>query len=234
MPTTCFTPLKAKTIRVTELTECGCVPEGALYVVSKGFTQVTLSAEVETGVDYFERNADGDPCVDDRDDDILKRHTAAIDWCGIDPDIISLTTGNPLEVDGTGPEAIVSGYRGKRGALRARWALEMWIHLGGSACDDEGNQCYAYFLLPFLAGGYIDGQTFSNARATFQTTGSYTKGGDCWGVGPYSVIGTPEAATPLTTAMAPDEDYLHRITCVPPPEPSCGAQVLTSPASVAA
>lgn len=224
---TCFRMVRGTRLRVTQLDECGN-PDG-LYVVTKGFVQVALSSEIEAGDEFVEKNADGDLCINERSPDNLKRLTAEIDWCEVDPDLISIITGFPVE-EGESPGDSV-GIRVEEGPLNSHWALEMWTRLTGGACGEDG-QCYGYYLIPFLTGGMIGDQTIANAAATFQTTGSYTSGGSGWGVGPWDVIGTDVAPTPLDDPITAVQHELLRVTCVAPPEPSCGAAAIpTSPTS---
>lgn len=215
--TDCFTPIRGRRLRVTELDECGDVDLTGQYVVSEGFITVSLSVENESGDEYVQKNAAGKLCVNERNPDALKRLNAEIDWCEVDPDIISLITGFPVELDGADPV----GFRVAEGEFEARWALEVWTDLAGNVCDENGNRMYGYLLLPLLTGSSLGDVTIENANATFQTMG-YTVGHSGWGVGPWNVIGEP--AGPLDEAMASDEHALIRTTIVAPPDAVCGAQ----------
>jgi hypothetical protein len=105
----------------------------------------------------------------------------------------------------------------------------VWTDLAGNVCDEAGNKCYGYTLLPLATGAALGDVTIENASATFQTTG-YTEGHSGWGVGPWDVIGSP--AGPLDEAMASDEHALIRTTCVAPPAAVCGAQEIPGSESV--
>lgn len=216
----CLTVVRGKAIRVTEVNECGAVPDDAVYVVSKGFVQVALSVENEAGDEFVVKNADGDLCVNERAPDALKRLTAAIDWCEVDPAVMNLITGSPT-VPGDSPGDPI-GFDIIEGAYTKTFALEIWTGLAGTRCAD-GNICYGYFLLPLNTGGSLTSTpTIQNGNTTFQTT-SYTVGGAEWGVGPYNVEGEGECDAPLTTPIAANVHARIMRVCCAPPVPSCGS-----------
>jgi hypothetical protein len=93
MPTECFTPIRGRRARITELDECGEVAATGSFVVSEGFITVTLSVENESGDEYIQKNAAGKLCVNERNPDALKRLNTEIDWCQVDPDIVALILG---------------------------------------------------------------------------------------------------------------------------------------------
>lgn len=219
MTTQCFTPIRGKRARVTQLDECGNVANPGVFVVSSGFITVTLSAELESGDEYIQKNAEGKLCVNERNPDALKRLNVEVDWCMVDPDLISVITGFPVELDDT--DAV--GFRWKTGEFTEKWALEVWTDLAGNVCDEEGNKCYGYTLVPLVTGAALGDITIENSNATFQTSG-YTEENPGWGVGPWDVIGSPGSAGPLAEPMGADEIGLIRVTCVPPPDPTCGSQ----------
>lgn len=219
MTTTCFGVVRGKTVRVTELDVCGIPVTGASFVVSDGFVQVAITSELEDGDEYVQKNANGALCVNLRSPDSLKRLSVTIDWCNVDPDIIHIITGNPVEVSGTD----TVGFRIQEGPADARWALELWTGLDSDEQCVTGVPEYGYFLLPRLTGSTIGDITVENGVSTFQTNG-YTESNPGWGVGPYDVIGSP--AGPLDVAMASIDHALIRTTVVAPPIAVCGVQSL--------
>lgn len=221
MPTQCYTTVRGKAVRVTQLDECGAVAD--LFVVSDGFISVTLTAEIESGDEFIQKNANGALCVNERSPDELKRLNVNVDWCQVDPDIISLITGFPVELDGT--DAV--GFRVETGQNNEKWALEVWTGLSGDQCAEEG-ACFGYILVPFVAGAQFGDIVVENAAATFTTTG-YTEANSQWGLGPWDVIGDP--AAPLDVAIAANQIALLRKTCVAPPTAVCGSQAVPSPSS---
>lgn len=219
MATVCFGVVRGKRVRVTELNVCGVPVTGNSYVVSEGFVQATITADIEDGDQYVQKNANGALCINLRSPDALKRLNVTVDWCKVDPDIINLVTGNPLEMSG----ADAVGFRIQEGPADARWALELWTGLDDDEECTGGEQLYGYLLLPRLTGSTIGDITIENGVTTFQTNG-YTESNPGWGVGPYDVIGTP--AAPLDVAMAAVDHALLRTTEVAPPTAVCGAQTL--------
>lgn len=223
MATVCFSVIRGKMVRVTALDECGVPEVGNSFVVSKGFVQVSLTSELETGDEIIVKNANGELCINDRVPDSLKRLNVAIDWCNVDPDVISIITGYPVEIEG---EDTV-GFRINEGFADTNWGLEVWTGLGSQQACDAAGALYGWVLVPYITGSTFGGsQVISAAAATFQTTG-YTQGNSGWGVGPYDVIGSPPA--PLTDPVGPLTHAVIRTTPVAPPVDACGAQTITSP-----
>lgn len=222
MPTQCFGILKGKRVRVTELDDCGAPVPGGSFVVSDGFVTVTLGAELESGDEFVQKNADGALCINQRDPDLLKRLNVTINWCRVDPDIVSLITGSPVELDGGGDTV---GFRIEEGRADTKWALELWTGIAGQLCGEDGFPFYGYILLPFVLGSSFGDLTIENAAVTFDTTG-YTSGSSGWGVGPFEPIGTPDSPGPLDDAIGPLQHAVLRTVQVPPPDAECGAQTL--------
>ena len=65
----CAAPIKGTHLRIVKLDACGIPVTGAssLVVVTKGFVQVQMDPDYEAGTEFFERNADGDACVNQSD-----------------------------------------------------------------------------------------------------------------------------------------------------------------------
>jgi hypothetical protein len=222
MATKCFSVVRGKRVRVTELDDCGEPLFGGDFVVSDGFVQVALTAELEEGDEYIQKNADGRLCINLKNPDSLKRLNVTVDWCNVDPELISVVTGLPVELDG----ADAVGFRIQSGEYDKKWALEVWTGLGEDSCDEAGDLEYGYLLVPFVTGSTFGDITIANATTTFQTMG-FTKGNSGWGVGVYDVIGSPPG--PLDDPMGPTDLALLRVTTVAPPAAVCGAQTITSP-----
>lgn len=218
MTTQCFNVVRGRRVRITQLDTCGIPVSGGAgaFVVSSGFIQVTLAPDTEKGDEYVQKNANGDLCVNERAQDMLKRLAVTIDWCQVDPDIINLITGFPLETSGLN----TVGFRIQEGRFNTRWALELWVGLGDEDCSTSG---YGYVLVPRITGATLGDVKVENSVVSFQTAG-YTEKNPGWGVGPFNVIGSP--ATPLTVPMGATQHALIRTTTVAPPAAACGRQVL--------
>lgn len=222
MPTDCLNIVRGKRVRVTTLETCGTPPASGTpdsYVVTSGFVTVTLSADIEAGDDIVVKNANGDLCISDRSHDQLKRWMVSIDLCEVDPDLVSMMTGSPLETNGDGD---VVGFRSVTGPLDQEFALELWSGTEQGACSPEGVPRYGYFLLPYVTGGSFGDLTVENDGVTVTLEDAFTLSNSNWGVGPYNVVGDP--AGPLESAIGADEHLLLRTTQVDPPAASCGAQ----------
>jgi hypothetical protein len=221
---TCFSLIRGRVLRATKVDSCGAPVLGATSkVVSKGFISVQFTANTEEGEAISVTNANGDICVQDTPAPRFVNYALEIAFCGVDPNLINLMTGNPLVYDGSvTPEAV--GFRVNSGLdLDAQgFALELWSSVPAAACVD-GQASYGYFLSPFVKGGIIGDFTIENAAVNFTLTGATTRDGSGWGVGPYDVVDDAGTPSPLLTAID-DKDHLHvQITTIAPPVDECGA-----------
>jgi hypothetical protein len=227
MATKCFTVVRGKRMRVTRLDNCGNPPppldEGA-FVVTKGFITVSLSAEIETGDDIVQKNADGDLCVNDRSRDQFKRWNIAAEFCEVDPALLSLMSNVTVETDFAGD---IVGVRQPEGATVDSFALEVWTGVPGSDCVPGEPTNYGYLLIPFAVGGPLGDISIENGAATFSVN-SFTRGSGGWGAGPYDVVAIDAENTPgpLAVPMESVEHLLMRLVTIDPPDPECGVQTM--------
>lgn len=229
MANKCFIPILGKKIRVTRLDSCGNYPEpqeSDAYIVTEGFITVELSAEVEEGTEILQRNARGALCVNEKLSDSFKRFTVDIEFCGVNPALVTmLTNAEPYE-DYAGD---VAGFTMGEGTIDKAFALELWTGLAGGGCDG-GQEASGYLLLPFVQSGIPDTITIDGENAVnFSLTGSYTKGGNQWGVGPFDVVMDDEltpGAAPLPTPLDPLDHLLLIDTDLAPPQDACDPQAM--------
>lgn len=184
MTTHCFVPLLGKRLRVTEVNNCGVVLPGAMQLATDGFVTLSLSAEVEEGTEIIVRKASGALCVNSKQADSFKRFTVEIEFCGVNPSLLSLTTNAVEYSDGTD----VIGFTIAEGEINKWFALELWTGLDGVVCAPGAEEASGYILLPFVTAGVLgDVEVTGEDAITFSMTGAATKGGNAWGVGPYKV-----------------------------------------------
>lgn len=237
MATKCFSVVRGKRVRVTRLDECGNpYSDPCGFMVTKGFVSVAFTAEMEDEEEIQVKNANGEICVLDTTCSSLKYYTLEIEFCDVDPDLFSLMGGLDTVLDWNGDTV---GFQvGEGVACEEGFALELWSGIPGE-CTPEGVS-YGYFLVPWLVNGVLGDFTIENDASTFSMS-ARSKKGHGWGVGPYDVVihedavtaGTPGAPGPLLLPL-PTSKHLHmQTTTVAPPEPVCGCQALTIPATVA-
>lgn len=225
----CLKPFKGKVMRVVTLDECGAVVSGTKkMVVSDGFVTVEQRAIYRDATDYELINANGDYCLNERDESKLRWLELTITLCGVDPEMINIMTGSPLVMnDAITPEAV--GFRTREGVL-GNFGLEVWTDLGGSTACAGGTKAYGYALLPWVTGGTIGDWTIENGAANIQIINAHTKANSLWGTGPFNirtiVQPTPGPAK-LITAIDPKDHRHFQMTTLAPPVSVCGAQTLT-------
>lgn len=224
MATTCFIPILGKRLRVTTLDNCG-VPLAAgtadAQLVTDGFITVTMSAEVEDGAEIITKKADGTLCVNEKLASSFKRFTTEIDFCGVNPSLLSLVTNAKAYNDYT--VANVAGITIGEGTISKKFALELWTGISGAACLPGAAFLGGYLLLPFVNAGIIGDITVDGENAvTFSMKSAYTRGGNAWGTGPYNVLtGLTANPAPLPVALDPFDHLLLVETSLTPPVAAC-------------
>jgi hypothetical protein len=213
---TCATPIKGTHLRIVALDTCGVPVTGAsgTVVTTKGFVQVEMEPDYEDGEEFFERTADGTPCVNQKDDPTLKRMKLTIDFCEVNVlgtsyilDARTLTTGSP---------ATGTGFAVAEGNPVNRYSLEVWQEVAGSgSCDASGNQRYIYNAWPNVGASQLGSYTVENGRSTMQVV-SETKGAAAtWA----SVLGGDWL--PAGETVLDDEHWVWNVTTVAPPSAAC-------------
>lgn len=233
MGSQCFSLVRGRALRVTKLDGCGRVLLGARsQVTTEGFISVGLTANTEEGETISVTNAAGKVCILDEPSPSFTGYGIEVAFCGVDPELFSLMTGQKVVLNAAGTDAI--GFRMNSGINLAGqgFALEMWSNVPVAACDASGGASYGYFLIPFVQGGVLGDFTVENGAINFTLTGATSKDGNEWGVGPYDVVrDASNAPGPLLETLEA-KDHLHmQLTTVAPPEPSCGASEVGIPAT---
>ena len=227
MATRTYTMFLGKRLRVTVLDSCGRVPapsEEDAFMVADGFVTVNLSANVEEGTEITKRNAAGQLCVNEKLSDNFKRFGVEIEFCGVNPSLVSMVSNAEPYTDWAGD---IAGFTVPEGEMTKQFALEVWTGLTGVACEAGAEDASGYILLPFIKGGSIGDFSIGGENdVTFTLTGAYTKGGNAWGTGPYEVLMDGAAEAPLPTALDPLDPLLLIDTALAPPPAADDPQIM--------
>lgn len=190
MTTHAFVPVLGKRLRVTKLDTCGNPPASSTanaFATSSGFISVALSADVEDGTEILQRRADGALCVNEKMANSFKRFNVEIEFCGVEPDLLSLVS-NAEPYYGYGGTDII-GFTVGEGTIDKKFAFELWTGLTGEACAPGVEEASGYLLLPFVNAGTIGDVTIDGENSVnFSMTGAYTRGGNNWSTGPFNVV----------------------------------------------
>lgn len=230
----CFPLIRGRAMRVTRLDGCGATVLGPTsQVVSKGFVTVTLTPVNDEGTTITVVNANGENCINDVPTPRFLNYTAEVVFCNVNPDLINITTGNPIVYDAAvTPQGVGFGVDSNVDQSASGFALEVWSNTPSSACTPGQSQAYGYFLLPFLKGGTVGDITIGNDAVNFTLTGAATKDGNQWGVGPYNVTKNGSGVVGKLNTAIPTVRHLHlELTTVAPPTEVCGAIALGVPAT---
>lgn len=191
MTANCWNAVKGKVLRGTRVDACGAPPAATTpnsLVTSGGFVSVEYALQYEDGEEITLRTANGVLCVSDRGDDELKRIALKILFCGVDPDMVALTTGMPAEVDVSGVNV---GFRIRDGQPATDFALELWAGTTGGACGvnevqtvTEGGSGLTTFTLTYSA------QTTAAINASSTAANVQSKLEALSNIGPGNVVVT--------------------------------------------
>lgn len=228
-----FTLVRGRALRVTKLDGCGRVDLGPdSSIATDGFISVGLTANTEEGETISQTNAAGKICILDEPSPEFTGYSIEVNFCGVDPQLLSLMTGQPVVLNAAGTAVV--GFRMNSGINLAEkgFALEMWSSVPVAACDASGGASFGYFLVPFIQGGVLGDFTVENGAINFTLTGASSKEGSEWGVGPYDVVRDEGGAAGPLNEPIDTKDHLHlEVTTVPPPTLDTGATALGVPAT---
>ncbi len=234
--TKCISLVKGRRLRATRLDGCGRPIYGDdSQVVTKGFISVAYTANTTESDEINVTNAAGEVCVYEAAVTSLVGYGVEIQFCNVDPELLSLITGQPVVLAADGSTVIGFDVDTKIGLENSNFALELWAGSPtGDACSTAGaTGSYGYILLPFLTGGILGDFTVENGSITFTITGANTKEGNAWGVGPYSDImltsDVPAVPGPMFSPVSTTTALRTIIVDLAPPEPACGARPLMDP-----
>jgi len=216
-------PIKAKVIRLVKLDTCGNPVTGAssAMLVAKGFTQVQISPDYEEGQEFLTKLADGTPCVNQKDPSFLKRMGIEGHFCLLSPDAIQIMTGETEIFTGSG-SLTGTGMMFGTDVLTARYSLELWQPVAGTAaCDPSGNAYYVYWAFPNVTNGMLSDFTFENDVFDFVISGETDGAGYLWGDGPGATSWLPAGLT-----VPAGKHALFNVTTTPPPAVTAGAVTL--------
>lgn len=226
---TCVTPIKGTHYRIVKLDVCGnpVTGTGSMQIVSKGFVQVQMEPQYEDGEEFFERTADGTPCVNQKDDPVLKRMQLTIDFCEINSTGVAyLSSARELTVNAAGVTG--SGFAVAEGQPTNRYSLEVWQKVAGSsACDATGAQRYIYNAWPNCGASKFGTYTVENARSTLQVMSETQAGSTSATIGWLRGPDGANSWLPTGDTLGAGEHWLWNVTTTAPPTPQC------NPSSVA-
>jgi hypothetical protein len=221
MPTRCVSPIKADTIRVTLLDACGAPITGdeSAQVTTKSFTEITNAPNYEEGQRFLQRKANGEPCVNERDQGFLNWVEQTVNLCTLDPDLVAIVTGDDIIADGADNIGVIMGGE----LLTAKFSVELWQPVGGSdACSAGGTQRYVYWAFPHSTDAQIQEFTFTNDVFTLGYMSITKPASNDW------FVGDPWLADNPASTWGPNKHWAWAITDVPPPASGCGAVEVNS------
>lgn len=224
MTSLCVTPIKGRVVRVMKLDTCGNPVTGASssVVVSDGFISVHPTPQYEDGVEFFQRNASGGVCVNQKDPGVLKRIQAESMWCVLDPDLKVIMDGARLITTGS---ATGTGGFFSEGQVTQRFSVEVWQNIAGrAACTASGQQQYVYWAYPNCGNAQIQDFTHENDMLQWHEQFETQPAGPLWGTLPTTL--PPNGYLSGSTFNSAIDHFAYNITTVAPPAASCGAVLL--------
>lgn len=239
MPSYCFKPFKVPRVRVTLLDACGTpvTGDGSAEVTTDGIITIEQTANLQDIDDFYEKNGDGDFCLEEVDPEILKWYDYTLTFCNVDPQLVYLLTKQGILLDDS-PTPVAIGNRSAQGDIAlVNFGFEWWTRLANQTDCTSGLK-FGYGLTPWMVQGKMSDVTYQNGTANFVVTARSHRDSP-WGVGPYNVYKSNATATlnnplPLLTGMSvqPADHRLFFVTGLQPPVSACGSQLI--PLTVAA
>lgn len=211
-------------MRLTKLDECCAPPVAATpcsVITTSGFISAAFSPEISEAEEIEVKNAAGEICITDPGCDEVKWMNVVLTMCGVDPDLMTFTTGSPLVLDHAG---VSVGNRIRIGqSCSINFGMELWTDVPQTQCTPGGDKQYGYFLLPCVSSGVIGDFTIENGALNL-VINARAKAASGWGTGPYdvdptAVVGVPG---PLLTPMGVNDVMDMHLTTVAPPAAVCG------------
>lgn len=220
---TCVVPIKGTHFRIVALDACGIPVTGAsgLVAVTNSFVSVEAEEEYEDGEEFFERNAAGAACVNQKDDPTLKRTVLTIQLCEINVSAVAyilsareLVTGSPT----TG-----TGFALAEGQPTNRFSLEVWQEVAGAgACDPSGQQRYIYNAWPNVGAVQKQAHTIELGRTALEFTAETRGAAANWD----TLVGS--TWLPAGETVETDELWVWNVTTTPPPTVACDPTTLAA------
>lgn len=222
MATKRLASIKGRSMRLTRLDECGDVVYGnCSSIITNGFIQIDIEEEVEEGEEITQKNAWGELCVSEVDDDITKWINVSINMCQVDPDVLDIiAAANPL-VAATNTVGASFG----KGPNTSAFALEVWTKAAGQDACAGGTTEYGYIAVPFCKKGRLGGGiSIANNALTVPLQAKGFEVPASWGITPYG--NNPL----LVTGGFPSGDlWAIARTTVAPPAVTAGCVAITEP-----
>jgi len=231
-----YSLIRGRRMRVTRLDGCGHPVYGTdTQSVTDGFVSVGFTAQTTEAEPVEITNANGDICARDPGNPKFNGYQLEITFCGVQPCIFEMLTGQPPVLDATG-ETVGFKMNTAIDTSASAFALEVWAGVPGVQCatGTSGGGSFGYVLIPFVSSGVVGDFTIENAAVNFVVSGASTKDGNGWGIGPYDVV--PDAAGDADRLPMPldKDDHLYVVwTPIAPPEETDGCVALAEPPEIA-
>jgi hypothetical protein len=219
---TCAAPIKGTHLRIVAVDVCGVPVTGdsGLVITSDGFIRAVMSPQYEDGTEFFQRNAAGDACINQKDKPIFKREELTVDWCEVNALLAAYVID--AQVLGDGTPVTGTGFAFGEGGDDNRFSLEIWQEVAGSgACDSSGNQRFIYNAWPNVGNTQHGDYTVENDKSTFQTVSETQAHGVNW----LEDVGAPWLGD--TAVLSPQRHWIWNVTTTPPPDAACDSTTLT-------
>lgn len=224
-PSTCVAPIKGTHLRVVAVDVCGIPITGdaGMVIVSDGFIQAVTSAQYEDGQEFFQKNAAGEACINQKDAPIFKREQITVDWCEVNMLLASyVLDAQTLGDEGTPVTGTGFAYGEAQTVGGKRFSLEIWQEVAGSgACDSSGNQRFVYVAWPNVGNTQRGDYTIENDKSTFQSI-SETEAAS-----PFWVDRVGADWLPPDTVLEDGRHWIVNVTTTPPPDAACDSTTLT-------
>lgn len=227
----CFIQFKLPRVRHTLLDACGVPVVGSCSTIATdGIVMIEETTNYRDREEFYPENGNGDFCAEETTPPLAKWVGLKITYCGVDPQLVNMLTGNPVLLDdAVTPNQI--GYGVDQGAPNlSNFGFEGWTRLTGSSNCAGSTIQYGYVLYPWVKQATISDVTYQNDTASFVIEAIAVRFSQ-WGVGPYNVVTSEAVATlgnpfPLFSAITAARYKDVLVTKLAPPPSACGCVAL--------
>lgn len=179
----CPKSIKACALRITRQDACDRALDPLTTnsrIQTAGFMELNLNPDMEGGEDITTKNACGDICIRDKDQDRLKGFEVELKLCGLPSSVLEMLIGATPLFDDDGNIVGLATRESKDAPAENSKALEFWSKNAAKSCSTESNNLFIQWVLPRTINWELSGGlSFTNAALEVTLTG-YAENNTLW------------------------------------------------------
>lgn len=181
----CPSSVQGFALRLTQEDVCG-IPVSSNTAMSRiqttGFIELTLSPDIEDGLDITTKKANGEICIRRKDQDRLKGFDIELALCGVPVPVMEMLLGASLLFNAAGDVKGLVFPESKQQALPDPIGVEIWSLNNSADCGNAASAGDAYidWVLPRTSNWQVTGSlNFNNGELEIRLSG-YAENNNGW------------------------------------------------------